>query len=106
MPSIFMIDTKDAGDKKEKDKKLGDIRREAPKSKTLMKEDILEELRVDKFEWADIAHGCLARNFWNCAAREVIVVFEDSVGPIPDKSDGGTTVVIDCGAYKNVVGQY
>lgn len=76
------------GIKKKKIKKLGDIRREAAKSKTLMKEDILEELRVDKFEWADIAHGCLARNFWNCAAREVIVVFEDSVGPILDKSDG------------------
>lgn len=53
---------------------------------------------------ANIACGCVVRNFWNYSTREAIVGLEDYVGLDPDKLDRGTTVVVlDYEAYKKVV---
>ena len=48
---------------------------------------------VGKPEEVDIKCSCVVRSFWNCSTREATMGLEDNVGPDPNRSVGGTTVV-------------
>ena len=59
-----------------------------------MEEDIPKELVVGKPEEIDIKCGWVVRSFWNCSTTETTMGLEDNVDPNPNKSDGGTTIVV------------
>ena len=67
--SAVIIDTDELENKETKDNRSGNLWWEVPKSNTHKEEDIPEWLEDDKPIWekADLACGCVVRNFWNCS---------------------------------------
>ena len=95
VPSTVKTGRDEAGHKETKDYKSGDMWLDALESKTQIPEDIPE---VIPEEGVDKACGCVARNFWNCSAREVMDWMDGEEELGPSESDYGTTVaVLGCG---------